>query len=355
MLLDPRHWRPDDLLRRPLRPQDLLGVDGGALHGPAGEGWGFRGAPLTPFALRVAADGELVVPAEGLFRPSHVTQHAAARESGLQVVEDRFVADDDTAVSVLWLRNPTPSAIALDIRVRWGLPAGPGEPGFVHRIAPPGDDLCAPIPAGGRGMAVFALAVARDPDTARRRAETWFADPNAPRRQAQRFQDWFDRAAARFDCDDPYLSRLWAHRWHRVHRDGGGDAPVPPRRDTVRDDFEDGDFDRPRDDARAWERFVLERLAGLRLEPGRLILEPAPDAHGLAHWCVDGLERGGHQITVVWDDPAQPGDAYDDGDKGFTVYVDRRRRFHAQTLEGAALALDEDDPFDDFPPDPTAR
>ena len=36
---------------------------------------------------------------------------------------------------------------------------------------------------------------------------------------------------------------------------------------------------------------------------------------------------------------------YDDGDRGFTVYVDRRRVFHADTPSSVVWEADEDDYF----------
>ena len=44
-------------------------------------------------------------------------------------------------------------------------------------------------------------------------------------------------------------------------------------------------------------------------------------------------------VTLVWDDPAFPGDAYSDGDKGLTIYVDGRRFRHQADLSPFAACL----------------
>lgn len=340
MLLDPRHWRLDDLLRRPLRDGERIG-DPAGLHGSVAPGWGFAGplahpdfGSFAPFALQIVADGEPVAPGDGLFRPSHVTRHGFAADAGLQVVEDAFV-DGSAAVSTLWLRNATDTSISVEVRVRWGL-RGDG----VCRLAPPGDDLTVRVPAGGRGRLPFVLAVGPD---ARRVAEGWFETSNAPLQRVESLQRTFSRSCGRFDCDDVYLTRLWYHRWRRP------EAPLPGPSDTPRDSFERGDYDRPRADGPAWERHILERLVGWR-EAGEdtLRLEPEGDALGLRHWCLDDHPWGERRVSVVWDDPAFPDDVYDDGDRGFSVYVDRRRVFHADAPTAVTWEPEAPDDFDDF-------
>jgi len=125
--------------------------------------------------------------------------------------------------------------------------------------------------------------------------------------------------------------------------------------------FEEGDFDRPhtgefyRGDTGAWltgERdyhhstwadLVLTALVGLvprdddTLEVHPLL--PSPDDGGWTHFCLDDVPYRGRLLTLVWDDPAQLEDAYHDGDKGFTVYVDGRRFHHQTDLSPFALPL----------------
>ena len=156
MILDPKSFRLDDLLRRPYTPQTPFGASGDCLWATSPQGWGFRDgvhwvhrtgtAGLAPFALHVWADGRVVEPGDALYRPSYVTLHAQDEESRLQVPEDKFLTQDDVVVSVLSLRNPGDGSVDVRIELGWGIPEGEntfrsGLPVFVHRQGPPGDDL----------------------------------------------------------------------------------------------------------------------------------------------------------------------------------------------------------------------
>jgi hypothetical protein len=141
-----------------------------------------------------------------------------------------------------------------------------------------------------------------------------------------------------------------------------GDAAHPPgaRRalfDLIvsfgRAQFEEGDYARPHtgefyrgDDARwltperdyhhsTWADLIVTGLIGLVPRADDVLeVHPllGPGEGGWAHFCLEDLPYHGRLLTLVWDDPAQPGDAYDDGDKGFTVYVDGRRFHHQKDL-----------------------
>ena len=118
--------------------------------------------------------------------------------------------------------------------------------------------------------------------------------------------------------------------------------------------FEDGDFIRPhtgefyRGDTGKWmtpERdyhhstwadLIVNALIGLvprddetlQIHP---LLPPVAEG-GWAHFCIEGLPYRGRLLTLVWDDPTAHEDAYQDGDKGFTVYVNGKRFYHQNDL-----------------------
>lgn len=234
MLLDPRQFRADDLLRRPYVPGETpFGASGACVWATSPAGWGFGGgvcwihpqheAGLAPFALRLFVENDEVTPADALHRPSHVTLHGLHANSGLQITEDKFITGDDVVVSVLRLRNPADGGVPLEIELAWGVPAGenrfrPDVPIFVHREGPPGDNLRQMVPAGSRQTLVFAVAFAPSADEAKRRTARWARASDPVGVQVGEYQAWFDEHVPRFDCDDPWLARLWYHRWHLVRK-----------------------------------------------------------------------------------------------------------------------------------------
>ncbi len=234
MILNPRHYHLDQILRRPYTPLTPFGASGDCLWATSPQGWGFRHGVhwvhksaqeegLAPFSLRLFADDDEVEPGDGVYRPSHVTLHARHAESGLQVTEDKFLTQDDVAVSVLSLRNPGDGAVKVRLDLLYGIPAGenffrPTLPVWVHREGPPGDDLRQMLPAGGRRTLVFAVAVAPSPEEARARAAGWARADDPVRAHAEAYQAWFDENVPLFDCADPYLTKMWYHRWYVVKK-----------------------------------------------------------------------------------------------------------------------------------------
>ncbi|MBC8135996.1 MAG: hypothetical protein H8F28_08945, partial [Fibrella sp.] len=218
-LLEPRNYRLDDLLRRPLLPEIAWGSGGGDVSVAGASGWGFDGAATfrgaviaTPLSLSLWVEGSPVFPDEGVYRPSHVTVNARETETGLQISEDKFVSENDVLVSVLSLRNPGEWSVETNIRVQWGIQRGEhtdadGNPFFASRFAPNMQDRRFTLASGGRTRLVFTLALATDDryaqspgDTARRRAEAYAHDLSATVSHADAFQAWADKHLPRFDC-----------------------------------------------------------------------------------------------------------------------------------------------------------
>lgn len=247
MLLDPRHYRIDEILRRPYTPETPFGSSGDCMWATSPQGWGFSGgvhwvhktgdSGLAPIQLQIWADGGAVVPGDAVYRPSHVTLHARDEVTGLQATEDKFITRDDVCVSVLSLRNAGEDSVDVRLDLTWGVPPGENRfrgdiPVFVHREGPPGDDLRGRIPPGYRAVLVFVVAFAPDQAEAVRRAARWARDPDPVRVHAQEYQAWFDENVPRFDCSDPWATKMWYHRWYVVRKNHGNPGVGLTREDT---------------------------------------------------------------------------------------------------------------------------
>lgn len=347
-LLQPRDYRLDDLLRRPLSSEIPFGSGGSDLSVAGASGWGFDGTATfrgvvfpAPLSLSIWVEGSPVFPAEGVYRPSHVTVNAQETETGLQISEDKFVSDNDVLVSVLSLRNPGEWSVETNIRVQWGIQRGEhtdanGNLFFASRFAPNIQDRRFTLASGGRTRLVFTLALASDDgysqapgDTARRRAESYAHDLSVIVSHADIFQTWADKQMPRFDCPDPWCLRAWYHACH-LRRKYPHREPVPVE-DTpltlaefnkvARSHFANSDFDSLSDAPAPFLPDVLVRqVLGLKTDATYLTLHPAPDLADWESFCVENYVHAGRRWSIVWDSPNAPGDAYDDGDKGFTIY-----------------------------------
>ena len=388
-LLDPRHYRMDDLLRRPYSAATPLGCAGEVVWADAPQSWGFRsGVHLGtrkspegtgPFTLTLSVDGEPIEPGDALYRPSHITLHGRHPGSGLQVTEDKFITDDDVIVSVISLRNPGDVTVGVELDYTWGIVSGAteiaGRSAWVRREAPPGDDLVQSLTSGARCTLVFAVAVAPSRDEALYRAAYWRDRENPVHAQATAYQNWFEENAPRFDCSDPWLTSLWYHRWVTVRRLRGEsavsegairvlteveDRAFQAAAEYAKSQFEHGDFLMPRETDTtavfrhgenrepALCRFIRENLLGLSVsvqddDEATLIVAPRvplPAEGGWSHFCLENYPCQGHLLTVVWDDPADPSfDAYQDGDMGLTIYAEGRRLHHQNDLYPFSVTL----------------
>ena len=280
MLLDPRHYRLDELLRRPYTPLTPFGSTGECLWATSPQGWGFREGVhwvhktgergLAPFTLDILADGEPVEVGDAIYRPSYVTLHGRHEATGLQVTEDKFITKDDVVVSVVSLRNPGEYTADVTIDFSWGVPAGEQEfrsgiPVYVHRHAPPGDDLHLKLPPDGRRTLIFAVAFSTaDAGDAARRARYWATDETAVLHHAEAYQEWFDRHVPRFDCSDPWLTKMWYHRWYVVKKNHSR-----PRAGLMQEDtFAEGRWDS------TWYTATITYGAGHALREARWLRDP---------------------------------------------------------------------------------
>ncbi|WP_309714696.1 hypothetical protein, partial [Armatimonas sp.] len=268
MLLDPRAYRLDDLLRRPLR---------------ATETWHQQGLRLA-----LLASDEPVLPAEGLWRPSHISLFGREPFSELQVAQDSFIALDGTRVVSLLLRNPSSSSIPLEITAHWDMQG-------MHRCTPPLDDLFFQLAPDTTAHRVFTLSESSDGNAALKLTNKWYFESSPATTQARHLEDWQQQHAFLFDCSDPWLTRLVAHsqapRWRGVN------APSAPKDGgDAKEWFPDGDFDAPLEEIAclAWDRWVVETLVGVSSDGETLNIRP-DNAMGLSSFCL----QGPHGCTVA--------------------------------------------------------
>ena len=129
------------------------------------------------------------------------------------------------------------------------------------------------------------------------------------RRQADDLDGWLSRRAPRLDASDPARLTRFARAWHAAWL-----ARDPERAD-------DG----------------LAELLAPSFDGEALTLRPNPC--GLAHFCVADWPVGNARLTVVWDDPQCPGNPYDDGLKGLSIWHGERRVYHQKNADPITLAL----------------
>lgn len=275
--LEPRDFRLDDFLRKPL---------------PAGR-WGEEGF----LRLSIQSEEFPVPAAQGVWRPSHTSLFGIG-EGELQATEDRFTTIDGVAVSVISLRNAGGHALDIAIRFTW-------ETQLAVRIAPPGDDLMQRMEPGGRIQFVFTAAENRA------NAESWAEERNPVSKQVEALEGWMHTYAPRLDSPDPMHMQTfyegWYARWLEQDTSGRSDG-------------------------------TLEALLNPTLtSAGELTLRPA--LSDLPRLCVADWPIGQSRITVVWDDPKVPGDAYDDGLKGLVVWKDGKRAHQQDNLAPLTLAV----------------
>ncbi len=259
--LDPRDFRLDAILRRPI----------------SGDDWGEPGV----LRLTIRAEEELVQAAEGIARPSH-TSLFARTDDGLQVTEDRFRATDGTYVSVVSLRNAGEHSLDVSVIASW-------EDPHLVRLSPPGDDCFSRLPPDGRLQLAFVAGESHE------RTSGWAAERSPVRRHTDAMQSWLDLYAPRFDCPDPARRSAFYESWHARWLQ---QAPS----------FEA-------------DSLVIELLAP---EFSGQALTLRPDPQGMEHFCLADWPVGDTKLTVVWDDPQSHLDAYDDGLKGLAIWRSER-------------------------------
>jgi hypothetical protein len=366
-ILDPRNFKIDNILRRPLTKATPLIFPGNLLPPIVPQGWGISESKERSLVqLSLTADGTPVAPGDSLYRPSHSTVHGIDSETGLQVTEDKFFTDDCVAVSVLKIRNPSPIHVDVRIELGWGIPSGEtllpdGRTVFVHRQAPPLDDLWQQIPESAVRVLVSAIAVAPTPEEARQNARRWLELENPTLTQIESCQHWFDTHVPLFDCSDLWIAKAWYQQWaiarnnpvspflRRERFPATGETDLLQRvADFARLQFEAESFDLPKMEGESeqgigWLQTVQQDLIGLtQPNPSQLVVAPQLPPRAWTHFCLQGvpLSETGQKVTVLWDDPTDPEDHYGLGIKGLVIFFNHRVTHRQDDLSPVLLPLD---------------
>lgn len=286
--LEARNYRLDDLLREECAPGKTLG------RGPwtTGDDWGVPGA----LALEILSGDQRVSAGGGVWRPSHASLFGHDPETGVQVNQDAFVSDDGALVCVVSLRNAGGSAADVALRSLWLIDDE-------VRIAPPGDNLTRTLDPAGRMQLVWAMGGERE------RAEVWAVERDPVRHQSDRLDAWLTANFPLFDTTDTALLLDYYRELYVAWRKGGLSGDLA----------------------------TLTRLLAPMRDGETLTLRP--NVCGLTGFCLADWSVGEAKLTVVWDDPAQPGDLYDDGLKGFTIWRGAERVHQSDSPGSVALEL----------------
>lgn len=85
-----------------------------------------------------------------------------------------------------------------------GFEPHPDRPAMVRRLR---------LAPGESTRLNLAMGFSESMATSQKQALDWEADPNALERHRRVYQAWFDANCPRFECDDPYVTRLYWYRW----------------------------------------------------------------------------------------------------------------------------------------------
>ena len=165
--------------------------------------------------------------------PSHLV--VRSRTGRLSVAEHKFITYDDTFVDIIALVNTsdrrTSCALALTssfarhadeknrlvgsgefygVRAHGvisapGFAPGPKEPRRLGRLIE--------LDPGQSVTFTVAMAMHEDADVAARTAHKWTTRDDALERHRATYQAWFDENCPQFECDDPYITKMYWYRW----------------------------------------------------------------------------------------------------------------------------------------------
>lgn len=251
----------DEVLHRAAWRQGTLGSTGERLFTERiEEGLGFRGqfcyihhADIRdPIRLEFhRPGGPSPVQVRGVdWYPSHLV--VRARVGQCAIVERKFITDDDVLVDLVELKNVSdvPSEDALRVTSGFAMARGAGATltgsddfyGVRGHGVVAGDGFVADeqdailsrqvrLQPGESLSFTLAFAMDEDPEAAQRKAKAWIDRPDALEHHRKTYQSWFEANCPQFECDDPYVSKLWWYRWfvarHCLSRARTGGLPEP--------------------------------------------------------------------------------------------------------------------------------
>lgn len=255
----------------------VSGVRHGTL-GPTGKrlfterldkGLGIRGqfshihyAKITdPIVIELSVAGRQLSPTveSADWYPSHLAIRYLA--GSVSVLEQKLITDDDALVDVLTLTNTSEQPVSIEVKATSGFcryeMAYPPLGGSGERVLLANAELFRGIrrwgvlrlkdghsdgvdPARVRSMRLrpgdsktvtVAVGFSEKMLDAEARAGRWVNRPRALEHHRAAYQRWFDDNCPRFDCDDPYITKLYWYRWfvarHCLSRACTGNLPYP--------------------------------------------------------------------------------------------------------------------------------
>ncbi|MHC4800128.1 MAG: hypothetical protein ACYTF1_26105, partial [Planctomycetota bacterium] len=181
--------------------------------------------------------------------PSHVA--VCYTVGSLSVVEQKFIADDDTLVDLVTFTNETSepfecvlglsSGFAGDKLERYlvgegnfygvrayGLLTGSG---FGHDTN--AESLRRNIKLKPAESVIIPVVMSMNEDLviAERTARAWLTRPDALEHHRETYQAWFDDNCPQFECDDPFITKMYWYRWfvarHCLSRAAAGNLSDP--------------------------------------------------------------------------------------------------------------------------------
>ncbi len=190
--------------------------------------------------------------------PSHLVVRSTI--APLSVTERKFVSDDDTLVDLVTLTNRFAEPIERRLRLASGFAATVSKPrtdntGVNYYLA--GSDgfygvrahaviaACGFAPDKNESALIrtiklapaqsvripVVMSMSEDLDTALRTAGAWATRRDALEHHCETYQAWFDDNCPQFECDDPYITKMYWYRWfvarHCLSRACTGSLPEP--------------------------------------------------------------------------------------------------------------------------------
>lgn len=263
----------DDVLHRSDARQGTLGPTGKRLFTERlDEGLGFRGQfsyihyakiadPIVfcPLDWAISSSNHNVLKQDKPFVsatdrvdwfPSHLVTHS--RFGRFVVTERKFITDDDTLVDLVTVTNDSDvsSECLLEVSSGFARDRGPDNTltgaadfrnvrGHAVLLAPrftlagnePSLRQRVSIRPGQSVSFRIVLSFQENAAKAEQAARAWATRPDALAHHKAVYQKWFDDNCPRFECDDPYITRLYWYRWfvarHCLSRACTGNLPYP--------------------------------------------------------------------------------------------------------------------------------
>lgn len=159
-------------------------------------------------------------------------KHTPTLSPSLQVVGDKWIAPNDILVSEIRITNPSSEPQACVVRMESALSdqgsrflATRTLDGFPVYLEATGWDgthesttFTKTIPARTTKRLLFACAMGTSPQNTHVKLERLLHSAHPLATQIESYQDWFDKNIAYFACSDPWVTKMYYHRWYLLKK-----------------------------------------------------------------------------------------------------------------------------------------